>query len=70
MSYGRRPPIGSAAREKDDQRRADIRHRLTHRRLCRCGSGSFEDAITCKCLSCDPLTKDVYAKWLHKGSVQ
>lgn len=70
MSYGRRLPIGSAARENDDRRRADLRQRIKNRRLCRCGSGSFEDAISGKCLSCDPLTRDVYAKWLHKGSVQ
>ena len=71
MSYGRRAPIGSLAREREDRRAADLRHRLRHRRLCRCGSGKFEDLIDAgTCIACHPATRDLYVQWLHKGSKQ
>lgn len=70
MSYGRRPPIGSEAHEREDRRLAQLRHRIKHRRLCRCGSGRLEDIIDGKCAACHPATRELYATWLHKGSKQ
>lgn len=70
MSYGRRPPIGSAAREKDDQRRAELRRLTKQPAACTCGASAA--AILERCTACrrDEMRRRAKDAWFHKGSVQ